>query len=91
MIEFFLLEFVEMESKYFECINVCEFELRLDLEKEEVMILLVDFVEILFEIVLDIFLEDFIYIKDQCEMMELKWDDIVNLEDKCYSYECDIE
>lgn len=64
MIEFVLLEFVEMESKYFEYINVCEFELRLDLEKEEVMILLVDFVEILFEIVLDIFLEDFIYIKD---------------------------
>ena len=92
MTELALSELAEMESKYFECIeNARESESRLDSEKEEVLISSVDLVETLPEIVLDTFPEDFAYSKDQCEMTELKWDDIVILEDKCYSYERDIE
>ena len=81
MTELALSELAEMESKYFECINARESESRLDSEKEEVMISSVDLVETLPEIVLDTFPEDFTYTKDQCEMTELKWDDIVNLQD----------
>ena len=92
MTELALSELAEMESKYFECIeNAREPESRFDSEKEEVLISSVDLVETLPEIVLDTFPEDFNYTKDQCEMTELKWNDIVNLEHKCYGYERDIE
>ncbi|XP_078358377.1 uncharacterized protein LOC144643107 isoform X2 [Oculina patagonica] len=87
-----LSELAEMESKYLECIdNAREVESQLDAEKEEVVHSSVDLVETLPEVVLDTFPEDVTCTKDQCEMTELKWNDIVNLQDKCSSYERDME
>lgn len=66
VIDFSLVEFVFMEIKYLECIeNFYEVKLGVVMEKDEMIgFLFVEWVEILFEIVLDIFLEDFVCIKD---------------------------
>ena len=81
-----------MESKHLECIeNVHELESNVGMEKDEVAVFSsVDLVETLPEIVLDTFPEDLACTKDECEMTELKCDDIVNLHNKCFDYEHDI-
>lgn len=93
VIDFSLVEFVFMEIKYLKCIeNFYEVKLGVVMEKDEMIgFLFVEWVEILFEIVLDIFLEDFVCIKDQCEMIELKCDDIVKLSNKCIDYKYSFE
>ena len=76
-----LSELAEMENKYFKYV---ENEPMVSVDNEEL-------VESLPEIVLDTFPEDLPIRKDDCVMTELRWDDITDLENRCYSYERDIE
>ena len=81
MTDLALSELSEMENKYLEYMGI---ESKVNLQKEEP-------VEALPEIVLDTFPEDVANKKDNYAMTELKWDDIVNLEDRCLGYERDIQ
>ncbi|XP_068745820.1 golgin subfamily B member 1-like isoform X2 [Montipora capricornis] len=76
-----LSELAEMESNYFKYV---ENEPMVSVNNEEL-------VEALPEVVLDTFPEDLPIRKDDCVMTELRWDDITDLENRCYSYERDIE
>ena len=81
MTDLALLELVEMENKYFE---YTENESVVDILKD-------DNVEALPEIVLDTFPEDPASRKDNYVMTELRWEHIIDLENKCSTYEHDIE
>ena len=81
MTDLALSELSEMENKYLEYIAM---ESKVNVQKEEP-------VEALPEIVLDTFPEDVTNKKDKYAMTELKWDDLVNLEDRCLGYERDIK
>ena len=81
MTDLALLELVEMENKYFE---YTENESVVDILKD-------DNVEALPEIVLDTFPEDPASRKDNYVMTELSWEHIIDLENKCSTYEHDIE
>ena len=77
MTDLVLSELVEMEEKYWEYIDN---ESKISVQNE-------DLVETLPEIVLDTFPEDVTNTKDEYAMTDLKWNDVVHLQDKCYDYE----
>ena len=76
-----MTDLAEMENKYFE---YPENESMFDILKD-------DNVEALPEIVLDTFPEDLAARKDNYVMTELRWEDIIDLENKCSTYAHDIE
>ncbi|PFX30328.1 Janus kinase and microtubule-interacting protein 3 [Stylophora pistillata] len=88
-----LTELALMEIKYLESIeNSHEDKSDVVTEKDEVVgFSSVELVETLPEIVHDTFPEDPTCTKDQCEMTELKCDDIAKLNDKCVDYKHGLE
>ena len=88
-----LAELALMEIKYLECIeNLHEVKSGVVTEKDEMTgFSSVEWVETLPEIVLDTFPEDLACTKDQCEMTELKCDDIEKLSNKCIDYKHSLE
>ena len=88
-----LAELALMEIKYLECIeNLHEVKSGVVTEKDEMTgFSSVEWVETLPEIVLDTFPEDLACTKDQCEMTELKCDDIAKLSNKCIDYKHSLE